>query len=231
MDDATAALFPDNLEKWVQLIERPTAETLIGKRVLMIGDGYRAKNSELGIPGVPFVRGGDLLQGRITPTKDFLAMTALSGARGKAAKSGDTAFTSKGTIGRFAFVDSSAGEAVYSPQVCFWRSLNQDYLDPIYLHFWMKSLAFTSQVAAVCGQAAIMDFVSLSDQRKMILDIPLTALQARFANAVKPLLERISVNRATDECLSELRDTLLPRLISGQLRLPEAEEALAEAVA
>ena len=33
------------------------------------------------------------------------------------------------------------------------------------------------------------------------------------------------------QTLATLRDTLLPRLISGQLRLPEAEDAIDEAVA
>ncbi|CAK0774412.1 hypothetical protein CCP3SC15_40004 [Gammaproteobacteria bacterium] len=32
------------------------------------------------------------------------------------------------------------------------------------------------------------------------------------------------------QCLSTLRDTLLPRLISGQLRLPEAEAILEESI-
>jgi type I restriction enzyme S subunit len=43
------------------------------------------------------------------------------------------------------------------------------------------------------------------------------------------LEERRSENLATIQTLAALRDTLLPRLISGQLRLPEAQ-ALTEAV-
>ena len=72
-----------------------------------------------------------------------------------------------------------------------------------------------------------MDYVSLADQRRMRLDLPPIQIQARFADIVRVLVSRISCNRATASHLASLRDTLLPRLISGQLRLPQAEALLA----
>jgi type I restriction enzyme S subunit len=198
---------------------------LIDAGTLAIGDGYRAKNDELGLPGLPFVRAGDLDAGQITPTKDYLSDRSARAAAAKIAKPGDTAFTSKGTIGRFAYVDADAGEAVYSPQVCFWRSLRHDIVDPIYLHYWMKSDAFKAQVDMVRGQAAIMDYVSLGDQRRMRLDVPPVRLQSHFADVVRVLLTRISCNRGLAADLASARDMLLPRLISGQLRLPDTANA------
>ena len=227
IDDATAALFPAKTVELTPAV-RPTVSDLIAGGALLIGDGYRAKNDELGRPGLPFVRAGDLDSGQITPTKDYLSLRAVNVATMKMAKPGDTAFTSKGTIGRFAFVDDASGEAVYSPQVCFWRSLQPDIIEPAYLHYWMKSAAFKMQVDAVRGQAAIMDYVSLSDQRRMRLDVPAIVVQRRFAEVAGVLLNRISCNRAIAMHLASLRDTLLPRLISGQLRLPEAAVMLAE---
>ena len=41
-----------------------------------------------------------------------------------------------------------------------------------------------------------------------------------------PILQRMIDNALQAHTLSTLRDTLLPRLISGQLRLPEAQAAL-----
>lgn len=49
-----------------------------------------------------------------------------------------------------------------------------------------------------------------------------------FAAVVDPVLERIEANERQSRTLAELRDTLLPKLISGELRVPDAE-ALAEA--
>lgn len=49
-----------------------------------------------------------------------------------------------------------------------------------------------------------------------------------FDQVVTPIQQSISANHKKAQTLANLRDTLLPRLISGQLRLPEAEAALAE---
>ena len=55
------------------------------------------------------------------------------------------------------------------------------------------------------------------------------ALQA-FDEIVAVVREKIFANSQHAQTLTQLRDTLLPRLISGQLRLPEAESLLEEAV-
>ena len=45
-----------------------------------------------------------------------------------------------------------------------------------------------------------------------------------FAALVEPMLGKVQANRLRAHNLAELRDALLPRLISGKLRLPEARE-------
>lgn len=52
-----------------------------------------------------------------------------------------------------------------------------------------------------------------------------------FAAVAEPLLGAVAANAARARTLGELRDLLLPRLISGKLRLPEAEAQVAEAIA
>lgn len=49
-----------------------------------------------------------------------------------------------------------------------------------------------------------------------------------FARISVPMLEGIAKNSARAATLADLRDNLLPRLISGRLRLPEAEVAVEE---
>jgi type I restriction enzyme, S subunit len=53
--------------------------------------------------------------------------------------------------------------------------------------------------------------------------LPLEHVAAAFNATVAPMFERIHANIETARVLAELRDTLLPRLISGKLRLPEAQ--------
>lgn len=56
-------------------------------------------------------------------------------------------------------------------------------------------------------------------QAATISDAALTKFDAIAA----PMLQQVVHNRRRAAALAEARDTLLPRLISGKLRLPEAE--------
>jgi type I restriction enzyme S subunit len=53
--------------------------------------------------------------------------------------------------------------------------------------------------------------------------IPPPEIVNAFAEAAGALFDRLVENERQAQTLSTLRDTLLPRLISGQLRLPEAQ--------
>ena len=48
--------------------------------------------------------------------------------------------------------------------------------------------------------------------------LPPKSIAAVFTDIVKPMLERITVNLHQSRTLGTLRDTLLPKLLSGQLR-------------
>ncbi len=56
--------------------------------------------------------------------------------------------------------------------------------------------------------------------------VPPKALAQRYNDVVSPLLDRIVANVWESRTLAELRDTLLPKLISGEIRVPEAAEQL-----
>jgi type I restriction enzyme S subunit len=53
---------------------------------------------------------------------------------------------------------------------------------------------------------------------------PIEQLALAFSEIVEPIIEKIIANQKQAQTLATLRDTLLPRLISGQLRLPEVLE-------
>src|SRR5690606_15692139 len=58
---------------------------------------------------------------------------------------------------------------------------------------------------------------------RYLLSVPTPGVAAAFTEIVQPIQESIAENHKTAKTLATLRDTLLPRLISGQLRLPETE--------
>jgi type I restriction enzyme, S subunit len=66
------------------------------------------------------------------------------------------------------------------------------------------------------------DFLSLKTA------LATNAVLGAFDKFVGPLLQRSSHARSESRTLAALRDTLLPKLLSGEVRVPEAEEAVEE---
>lgn len=71
---------------------------------------------------------------------------------------------------------------------------------------------------------------SWNDVAGFELGLPPANVSAAFTAAIHPLLERINASIFESRILAELRDTLLPKLLSGELRVRDAEKAVADAV-
>jgi len=63
-----------------------------------------------------------------------------------------------------------------------------------------------------------------------LVAIPHQELLQHFDSQAYPWLKTIGQQVAMSETLADIRDTLLPKLISGQLRIPDAEKRVAEAI-
>ena len=77
---------------------------LITQFALLINDGYRAKNEELTLTGLPFARAGNIDAGFQFADADCFPEQSLARVGNKVSQPGDVVFTSKGTVGRFAYV-------------------------------------------------------------------------------------------------------------------------------
>jgi len=146
--------------------QRIPISKLLEAGVLVINDGYRAKNSELTSYGIPFARAKNINGGFDFETVDRLPEADLHRVGTKISQPGDVVFTSKGTVGRFAFVREDTPRFVYAPQLCFWRSLDPARLDPRWLFYWMQSHEFFAQYKSVAGQTDMAEYVSLRDGRQ-----------------------------------------------------------------
>ncbi|WP_156034387.1 restriction endonuclease subunit S [Bilophila wadsworthia] len=59
---------------------------------------------------------------------------------------------------------------------------------------------------------------------------PTEVLQRAYSSLVEVYYKKININVLKNEVLTSLRDTLLPKLISGELRVPDAEKMVADIV-
>ena len=192
------------LEAW----PRYEVDDLIARGLLDVGDGYRAKRVELDTVGLPFARAGNINHGFHFDGAELLGWEGVRAARQKVSRPGDVVFTSKGTVGRFALVRSDTPRFVYSPQLCFWRSLDDSSLDSRFLFCWMNSREFLHQVAAVKGQTDMAEYVSLRDQRRMRVTAPPIAEQRRIAAILGALDDKIELHRKMNRTLEEMAQAL-----------------------
>jgi len=179
-------------------------QKLIAQAKLLIGDGYRAKNSELAISGLPFARAGNIDNGFHFENADRFPEEDLQKVGEKVSQLGDVVFTSKGTVGRLALVRMNTPRFVYAPQLCYWRILDCDVIDHRWLYYWMCGSEFIQQVAGMKGQTDMADYVSLTDQRRMEITLPPIAEQRAIAAVLGALDDKIEQNRRTARALERL---------------------------
>ena len=187
---------------------RYEVKELIDEGVLVIGDGYRAKNAELSRSGLPFARAGNIGHHFQFTGADCFPTDKLHMVKEKICQPGDSVFTSKGTVGRFAYVKKDTPRFVYSPQLSYWRSVIKEIIEPRYLYYWMLSEEFFSQFRSVSGQTDMAEYVSLRDQRQMHITLPSLAEQRAIGHILGTLDDKIELNRRMNETLEEMARAL-----------------------
>lgn len=70
--------------------------------------------------------------------------------------------------------------------------------------------------------------LSKSSFKRISILMPVSSIISEYEDHHKDLFKRVSSNIHQIRTLINLRDTLLPKLISGELRVPEAEQMVAE---
>ncbi|WP_224549387.1 restriction endonuclease subunit S [Mesorhizobium sp. CA16] len=189
-------------------LSRQRVSDLISQKVLAIGDGYRAKNSEMSLAGIPFARAGNIDGGFLFNDADLIDISSIPVPKEKLSYPGDTVFTSKGTVGRFAFVKHDTRQFVYSPQLCYWRSLDKNLIDPKYLYYWLSGPEFYAQYKGVSGQTDMAEYVSLGDQRQMWISLPDPADQTAIGEVLGLLDDKIDVNRRMAATVEEMAEAV-----------------------
>lgn len=129
--------------------------------------------------------------------------------------------TGVGTLGRVAIVADFGRPMIVDSHVTVVRA-NASIITPHVLGMAMKLRQ--GEIEAL-GEGSTGQ-TELSRKRLAALRflVPPPNAQDDFVAHVSPLLSRIHHNHNESHTLAELRDTLLPKLIAGELRLPEAEK-------
>ena len=87
-----------------------------------------------------------------------------------------------------------------------------------------------SEMAQIKQRAGGTTFSEISKRNFRDIDIlvPSSELVERYSEAVKSIYDKVTANEKQSNTLANLRDTLLPKLMSGELRIPDAEKLVAD---
>ncbi|MBK8460151.1 MAG: restriction endonuclease subunit S [Micropruina sp.] len=189
---------------------------LVAYGILRVEDGnhgeYRPRPDEFIDKGVPFIRAADMSAGIVEFAKSGkINPEARARIRKGIGQPGDVLLSHKGTVGKVAVAPSDAPDFVCSPQTTFWRSLNHDRLDQRYLRCFMGSEPFQRQLHVLMGQTDMAPYVSLTDQRSLLVALPEIADQRAIAEVLGALDDKIAANTRIADRVAELARTKSPR--------------------
>lgn len=120
--------------------------------------------------------------------------------------------------------DESEGTPVSSTEFLVWTPTN---VCRSFLFCLFSSALFQSRlVELVTGTSGSHQRVQPAVFAAMSVLIPDASALADFDSEARPLLEQASNLRRENRTLVEMRNTMLPRLMSGELRVGEAEKAV-----
>ncbi len=97
-----------------------------------------------------------------------------------------------------------------------------------YLFFWLDQGWMTQGIVSLNSNSA-QPGINQQSVRTLPLLVALDPVVQAFDRLSKPLTDRLFASCLESRTLAALRDTLLPNLISGKLRVKEAEQFLEEA--
>jgi len=222
MDAETAALFPDGFEESeLGLVPRGWRACSFSDSINIIGGGT-PKTSEKKywngeIPWFSVVDAPGTSNVFVVNTEKHISEEGLNNSSTKLLPFGTTIISARGTVGRLAL----AGREMAMNQSCY--GLLGKAGDYFFTYFSTFRLVKSFKQRA---HGSVFDTITRDTLSGIAIIYPERTVISAFDSVISPVMERILENVKQLQTLTSLRDTLLPRLISGQLRLPEAEVAM-----
>lgn len=228
MDAATAALFPSTFEESeLGLIPKGWRVDAIGNVTNCVGGGTPStKEPAYWFPEQHHWATPKDLSGLGSPvlldTDRRLSDVGLSKVSSGLLPVGTLLMSSRAPIGYLAIA-----QVPLAINQGFIAILPGGVLPPEFLYFW--SQANMDGIKQKANGSTFME-ISKAAFRPIALAVPSQAVAARFSVMAETIFQRIATGEQQSRQLAELRNTLLPRLISGKLRIPEVQAQVEDAM-
>jgi len=99
-----------------------------------------------------------------------------------------------------------------------FRVITKESYQQNYLYLWLNTKLIISELGER-GTGAAIPGINSTEFKETVLLIPETSVLKAFNEQVEPLIHKILKNACSIRTLGIMRDTLLPKLISGEVRI------------
>jgi len=213
VDETTAALFPAHLE------DSPLGKVPVGWRVLKFADVLTPHSMRVGEDSVPEFSA--TVTGLFSRDERFKKQLSKSQSKNKRIVAGDLVFGFSREVINFGLMREPVGAVspVYEVFKIDSSKIEPELLERLF-RFNMPYYMDILKPGAREGKPIDRDYLL----RKHLL-VPDIAVQRAFLATIQPWTDKIKANEAESRTLATLRDTLLPKLLSGELSVTTAKEA------
>jgi len=223
MDEETAALFPDSFE------ESEYGAIPQGWSIQPLSIAYEINPSRRLSKGTV----STYLEMANVPTDGLSVAATTRRPFGSGTKfvNGDTLLariTPCLENGKTAFVDFLEDDEVGWGSTEFVVLRPKSPLPPLHAYLLCRTQSFRDHAIQSMSGTSGRQRVQNDVLGHYMVPIPSEEIARKFSGICASLHKKIAANHSIASTLATLRDTLLPRLISGQLRLPEAEALVEE---
>lgn len=173
--------------------------------------GYRIINGEsLTKAGIDWNKAGYISEERYEESPEIML------------KIGDILLSKDGTIGKIGYVDSLDLPTSVASGIFVIRNNKPDVISTTFIYYLLRSKLFDAFIAART-EGSVIPHLYQKDFMEFEFPLPNSERIADFERIAEPMFSKIISNLSENKKLIAIRDSLIPRLMSGELDVSDIE--------
>ena len=192
----------------------------LAEKIAMGPFGSNIKVSTFVPYGVPIISGNHLRGYFLEePSYNYITEEHAERLKNSVVYPGDVVFTHAGNIGQVAMIPDGCDYPKYVlSQRQFYLRCNTKKLIPEYVTLFFHSKEGQHELLSYANQTGVPSIAQpASNLKKISLPVPPLQIQEEWAALVRPIISQYQQNKLEIRTLSTIRDTLLPKLMSGKI--------------
>ena len=198
----------------------------IAEKVAMGPFGSNIKVSTFVEKGIPIIRGNHLRNYFLEePSYNYITEDHASKLKNSIVYPKDIVFTHAGNIGQVAMIPEGSHFPYYIiSQRQFYLRCNTKLITPEYVLLFFHSKTGQHELLSYANQTGVPSIARpATNLKKIRIPIPALDEQKEWLSVISPIIKMYQNNYLEIERLSILRDTLLPKLMSGELNVSKID--------